>query len=264
VYALQNGGIIEALATWTEASGDAPALADALRAADWIVAHRALDGGGFRHDEHDSAGPYLGDTLAMGRAFLALYRATAERTWLDRANAAAGFIDKNFQAPSAGYVSARSKGPIAALPQIEENIALARFANLLSRYTGDAHQREIARRAMAYLADPAVALGSLTEPGVLLADDELGAEPLHLTVVGGKRDPAAAELFAAVQRVFGVYKRAEWWDRDEGRLPNPDVEYPPVKKEAAFVCTSNRCSLPIFAADRIPEFLAAESAPASQ
>src|SRR4029077_16113536 len=29
--------------------------------------------GGLRHDEEDVAGPYLGDTLSMGRGFLTLY-----------------------------------------------------------------------------------------------------------------------------------------------------------------------------------------------
>jgi uncharacterized protein YyaL (SSP411 family) len=264
VYALQNGQIIEALATWAEAGGDADALAEARRAADWAIEHRALPGGGFRHDEHDAAGPYLGDTLAMGRAFLALYRASAERAWLAHARAAADFIEKNFRAADGGYVSAQSSGPIASLPQIEENIALARFANLLARNTGDAHERAMAQHAMRYLADPAVALGSLTEPGVLLADDEIASEPLHLTVVGSKSDPRATELFAGVKRVFGIYKRAEWWDRDEGALPNPDVNYPPIARPAAFVCTDRRCSLPIFAADRIAEFLVADAPAASR
>jgi hypothetical protein len=49
------------------ATGDASALSQARRAADSIVGHRSLLGGGFRHGDADVAGPYLGDTLAMGR-----------------------------------------------------------------------------------------------------------------------------------------------------------------------------------------------------
>ena len=262
LYALQTGQIAEALATWAEFSGDANALADARKAAEWALRERALDGGGFRHDARDAAGPYLGDTLAMGRAFLALYRASTDRIWLQRANAAAAFIEKNFRA-SAGYASARSSGPIAAVPLLEENIALSRFANLLSRYSGDAHQRDIATHAMRYLADPKIALASITEAGILLADDEIARDPLHLTVVGSRSDADAAVLFAGIQRIPGWYKRAEWWDRSEGALPNADVAYPPVKRAAAFVCTENRCSLPIYAAGRIGEFLAQDAAPTS-
>src|SRR5580704_14446047 len=71
VYARENGWMIAALCKYYAASGDAAALDHARRAAGWIVVHRGLAGGGFRHDDADAAGPYLGDTLAMGQAFLA-------------------------------------------------------------------------------------------------------------------------------------------------------------------------------------------------
>lgn len=260
VYSFQNGQIIEALATAAEYAGDTDALGEAKRAADWIIANRALDDGGFRHDEKDAAGPYLGDTLAMGRAFLALYRATADRAWLTRAAAAGDFIATNFARAQGGYLSARSSGPIGAVPRTEENISLARFANLLARYTGKAEHRAIAETAMRYLADPKVALDEMTEPGVLLADDELHADPLHLTVMGPKGDAAAAQLFATVQHLPQWYKRVEWWDKAEGNLPNPDVSYPSPKRPAAFVCTENRCSLPIYDADKIAEFVKSSKA----
>jgi uncharacterized protein YyaL (SSP411 family) len=255
IYSLQNGQIIEALATAAEYAGDTEALTEAKRAAEWIVANRALDGGGFRHDAKDAAGPYLGDTLAMGRAFLALYRATADRAWLARAGAAADFISRNFARQSAGYIGAKTTGPIAAVPRTEENISLARFANLLARYTGKAEHRAIAESAVRYLADPKIALDEITEPGVLLADDELHADPLHLTVMGAKSDAAAAQLFATVHHLPPWYKRVEWWDKAEGDLPNADVSYPSPKRAAAFVCTETRCSLPIYDADKIAEFV---------
>ena len=255
LYSLHNGQVIEGLAAWTEVSGDAEALAEAKNAADWIVAHRALAGGGFRHDESDAAGPYLGDSLAMGRAFLALYRATADRAWLARASAAADFIAANFTRPNGGFVSARSTGPIAAQPQTEENISLARFANLLARYDGRSEHRALAEAALRYLAAPKIALAELTEPGILLADGELHTDPLHLTVSGAKDDPEAAALFSTLQHLPQWYKRIDWWDRREGDLPNPDVSYPPTKRAAAFVCTENRCSLPMYKAEQIAEFL---------
>jgi len=255
LYTLQNGQTIEALATWSEYGGDADALAEALRAAHWVLANRPLSGGGFSHYAHDGAGPYLGDTLAMGRAFLALYRATADRVWLERASAAANFIAANFATGESGFVSARSSGPIGALPQLDENISLARFANLLARYSGRPAHRALAESAMRYLADPRIALSEITEPGILLADDEVHADPLHLTAMGAKADPAAKILFSTLQHLPPWYKRVEWWDKAEGELPNADVSYPSPKHAAAFVCTESRCSLPIFAADEIAEFV---------
>ena len=122
----------------------------------------------------------------------------------------------------------------------------ARFANLLSRYTGDATFRDDAQRAMRFLVTKEVALRRRTEAGLLIADRELSNDPVHLTVVGSKNDPAAKTLFRIAQHQAGSYKRIEWWDRSEGAMPNPDVQYPDLPKAAAYVCSQNRCSLPVF------------------
>jgi hypothetical protein len=47
------------------------------------------------------------------------------------------------------------------------------------------------------------------------------------------------------------YKRLEWWDTREGKLPNPDVQYPSVQRAAAYVCTERTCSAPIFDAEQV-------------
>ncbi len=65
-YARENGWMIAALASLYDVTGDREPLDAAVRAAVWVVKNRALPEGGFRHDEVDRAGPYLGDTLAMG------------------------------------------------------------------------------------------------------------------------------------------------------------------------------------------------------
>jgi uncharacterized protein len=259
IYSMQNGILIEALATWAEIANDADALAHAKRAAEWIRTNRQLPGSGFRHDANDASGPYLGDTLAMGRAFLALYRATSDRAWLQQASEAADFISKNFSDKQGGFITARSNGPIASMPQMDENISLARFANLLAHYTGKTEHRVIAESALRYLAEPRIALSEITEPGILLADDEFHSDPLHLTVLAAKGDADAKVLFSTVQHLPPWYKRVEWWDKSEGNLPNPDVSYPAPKHAAAFVCTENRCSLPIFKAEQIADFVHSSS-----
>jgi uncharacterized protein len=109
VYARENGWMIAALCDYYAASSDDSALAQARKAAGWIVLHRSFPGGGFRHDDVDAAGPYLGDTLAMGQAFLALYNVTGDRGDLKAAGAAASFIAAHF-APAAagsGFVTAQ-------------------------------------------------------------------------------------------------------------------------------------------------------------
>ena len=259
LYARESGWMAQGLVALYAASGDAAALDEALAAARWIVANRALPGGGLAHDvprgdrrrddATDAAGPYLGDTIASGRAFLALYAATADRAWLDRAKAAADFAALTFAAKDrVGLVSALSTSRFAPpVPQRDENVAVARFANLLFRYTGRASDRRLAETAMRFLARPDVAR-RFTTASVLLADAELSSEPAHMTVVGPRADPRSRELLAAALADPTAYKRVELWDRAEGPLPSSDVEFPDLERPAAFACSGTRCSLPAFTA----------------
>lgn len=250
-YAKETGLLIEALALWSEISGDLRAGEEAVAAASWALFALHRKQGGFRHSTDGEDGSYLADNLGMGRALLQLYRLTANRKWLREAELAAAAIAA-LKAGS-GFLSAALGGPIAPIAQIDENIAAARFFNALARYTGNTAHRAFAEHALGFLARPDVALSRLTEAGILLADAEFGRDPLHLTVLGAKQDTAALALFEAALRIPAAYKRLEWWDAAEGPLPNPDVTYPPQKRAAAFVCTDRRCSLPI----RNPEDLAA-------
>ncbi len=247
IYARENGLAITGLCTLFAATGDATCLAEARRAAEWIVAARALPGGGFRHDEKDAAGPFLGDSLAMGRAFLALYTVTAERRWLELAEETATFIGQNFRA-KIGFASAvpTPGAPLAPTPQVDENIAIVRLANLLHQHTGAAAFRDMAEHAMRYLAAPAVVANQgYGTSGILLADRELTTEPAHLTVVGAKTDPAAQALFAAALRGSPMTSRIEWLDPADGQLPRADVEFPTLPEPAAFLCANGTCSAPL-------------------
>ena len=257
IYARENGWAINGLVALYAATGDTSVLDDALRATRWIIANRALPGGGFRHGASDANGPYLADTLAMERAFLSLYGATAERAWLSDAEAAMKFIDANFRdKQGAGFDS--SKAPTdrayAPHPERDENIAIVRAANLLFHITANEADKQIAERAMRYVAaDPIVFRLPAASP--LLADFELSNEPLHLTIVGRKDEPVAKALFDQALRYPSSYKRLEWWDPsqgDAGKLPNPDVQYPSLKVSAAFICTSRTCSPPIYKAADLP------------
>jgi uncharacterized protein YyaL (SSP411 family) len=198
----------------------------------------------------ETAGPYLGDTVAASRAFLALYGATGERRWLTRTEDAVAFIDRAFRA-EAGYRTARAASAYEpARPQRDENIQLARLANLLYHSTGRTEHRGVAEHAMRYLAAPEVARRFETG-GVLLADLELRTDPLHVTVVGPRTDPATQSLLRAANAIPAAYKRVELLDAQEGPLPRSDVSYPRLGRPAAFVCTESRCSAPSFTADEL-------------
>jgi len=148
-YARENGWAINAMGELYLASGDKQYLDRAITTAQWVMANRQLKLSaaaqlGFRHGESDKAGPFLGDSLAMARAFLSLYRATGERKWLSQAELTANFIDSEF------------KQSIASTT-IDENVQLARCANLLYQYTGEKKYRALAEQALAFLALPETA-----------------------------------------------------------------------------------------------------------
>ncbi|MDF1782205.1 MAG: DUF255 domain-containing protein [Alcanivoracaceae bacterium] len=262
-YARENGWMIEALAYLYEVSGDKRSLSSAIVAANWVIENRQLPGGGFSHDRADVAGPYLGDSLAMGNACLALYRATAERKWLSCAADAGKFIERVFARQDAGfYTSAmRQADPVAPVSLVAENIEITRFMNLMQHYTGDPAFRTMAEHGMRYLATPKIATQHLEEAGVLLADEELANAPLHFTVVGSKNDEMAKALYLVALRHPQRYKRIEWLDRNEGELPNKDVQYPDIDRSAAYVCSASRCSVPAFNPEKYTSLIAVLAQP---
>jgi len=129
---------------------------------------------------------------------------------------------------------------------VDENIAIARFAALLFSYTGKPEHRAMGERAMKFLAAPEICTTrNWWVGGILLADRELNAEPLHITVVGAKSDPQAAALYHTALTSPRGYKRIEWFDSKEGPLRRMDVEYPELGAAAAFLCTAGICSSPM-------------------
>lgn len=248
IYSRENGWAIASLTWLYSAMTDPEVLADAVTALNWIKAHRSLPEGGFRHDEVDVSGPYLGDSLAMGEALLAVYATTADRAWLKDAEQTMSFIDRTFRAADGGFYTTKPsvKSPLAPVVERAENIGVCRFANLLSHYLGKEELKQTAEHAMRVLATERMAFSNITEAGILLCDYELRHAPMHVTVVAAKDDPRGLGLFTAALKIPVHYRRIEWWDRSEGPLPNSDVKYPPLPKAAAFLCTNKRCSLPLF------------------
>ena len=252
VYSRENGLAICALTYLYRASGEKAYLDRALAAIKYVQDNRGIAGspGGFRHDQADKAGPYLSDSLAMGRAFLSLYEVTADRQWLEKAKLCAAYIDRHFQIDNqSGYVTAVLPvgSPVTVPALLDENVMLSRFANLLYQYTGKTADRDISLRALRYLSLPDVyEQRRIFVGGILLADSECHASPLHITVVGSKDDTAAAGLFKAAIQLPYLYKRVEWFDVKEGPLPNTDLQLPQLEKAAAFSCGGGRCSRPAF------------------
>jgi uncharacterized protein YyaL (SSP411 family) len=171
--------------------------------------------------------------------------------WLERARSAANYIEAHFKS-DAGFSTSIASNSFSPTRQLDENVVVARFTNLLNQYTGDAKFQEMAAHAMRYLVSQGEAKRrGYQVAGLLLADHELSVAPLHITVVGSKDDPAARALFLAALKQPTTYKRVEWFDEAEGPLPHADVEYPQIGKAAAFLCTEKSCSAPIFTPEKL-------------
>lgn len=249
LYARETGQAISGLLAYYDATGVAEARGLALRAAQWAVRARGIPGGGFRHAAADSNGPFLADSLYMAQALIELYRSTSDRRWLAQAQAAGEFIALNFvDARTGGFLASTS--PIASkfpppVKQKDDNVAAVRMFNLLHFHTGEAKYRTLAEAGMGYLASPPIQDAYDFLPDVLLAEMEMTQEPVHVTVVGPRRDQRSGALFRAALNYPTQYKRAEWWDKTEGKLPNHDVDYPDYPEPAAFACTRRFCSEPV-------------------
>jgi uncharacterized protein YyaL (SSP411 family) len=248
-YSRENGKGIAGVLAYYDATGNTDALNLVQSNARWVLANRALPGGGFRHDAVDRGGPYLADTLEMGRALLHLHRSTGAREWLTAATAAGDFLIATFTDPTTGgFLTAAVPAETfmhKAIKQKDDNVLATRFLNHLYAYTGEAKFRQAAEAGMGYLSSDAVLEAWWYLPGVLQAEHELTREPIHVTIVGAKADPRSASLYKAALAYAAVHKRADWWDRAEGPLPNDTVAYPELAKPAAFACSGNVCSLPV-------------------
>ena len=250
LYARENGWAISGLVAFFNVTNDPQALEMAERAASWANQNRRLAEGGFRHGDNDRGGPFVGDTVAMGQAFLDLYAATGKRDWLNAAAKSGDFIAASFRDETGGFFTSRTaeaKTGVFAKPAklIDDQTQVARFMNLLTRYFGSDKYKEQAAHAMRYLSGASAEM-IRPLPGVLLADEENAVEPTHMTIVGHKDDPRARELHAFARALPARYKRLEWLDLREGPLPNPDVEYPDLGEAAAFACSNRICSYPSF------------------
>ncbi len=212
VRARENGWAIEALASSFEFAGDGQALTMSLQAAAWIADNLQCAGGGFRASTDARQGRQLAASLSMGRAMLQLYRTTSDNRWIKCSIRAANFVNRRFRHGPGGYLSSLE----CHTPElnIDENIALARYANLLTFYTKDKCHREIAEHAMRYLVQPEIATARIEEAGILLADHELRHTPRRIVITGGATDPRAKTSFLAALRRFGWYKCLHWPGRE--------------------------------------------------
>ena len=129
------------------------------------------------------------------------------RDYLQNAATISQFICANFYNPDGGFNSGNSAGGNDSnTRQIDENICLSRFLNLLHYYLDEESFLCLARHGLAYLSTPEVATSRIEEAGILLLDEELNTTPLKIHIIAKDSPGGAAKLAEKALRYFGWYK----------------------------------------------------------
>ena len=203
----ENGWIIEALATHYEYCGNQRSLDMAINAATRVNEHCLTESGGYLTNTMTDKPVHLSDTLAMARAMLQLYRATFDKQYLDTACLSADFINRHFKNELCGYNSRiLSENDVTPPRQMDENIALTRFANLLAYYSGKQRFTKNAKHGLRYLSIPEIATARIEEAGILLIDREMLTRPLTININGSRDTPLVNEFRDIAYRQAGWYK----------------------------------------------------------
>ncbi|BBM82834.1 thioredoxin domain-containing protein [Candidatus Uabimicrobium amorphum] len=254
VYSRENGWAIEAFALMYAVTDDEKYLQIAQNAGEWFLKNRR-SGLGFTHGAKDNGGPYLSGNIALAAAFIQLYEVTATEKWLQSAKQTLDFIAQNLRNERGGYYgeAPAANSVISPINDLSENIAVTRCANKVYHYTNKDNYLQMARHAMQYLATESILKKRLTEPAILLADEELAAPPLHVTVVGV--DEEAKALFMRAQKFMRYHKVIEWLQEKEDATNNAGITFPSLPFSAAFLCADGACSAPIREADELEGLL---------
>ena len=226
----ENGWMVEALATHYEYCGNQQSLELAIKAANWINQHCRKENGAYVTNIMTNKPVQLADTLAMARAMLQLYRATFDKQYLYYACESAAFMHKHFINKLCGYntrVSMDSNS--SATRQIDENISLTRFANLLSFYSNKPLFKNMTKQGLHYLCIPEVATARMEEAGILLIDREVLTSPLTININGNKEDAIVKEFINIAHRHEGWYKSIRF---NESETNSASIEIDNFKSRA--------------------------------
>jgi len=196
--------------------------------------------------------PLLVDQATTATALLDAYEVTAERRWLEGAQALAGWAGEGLRAAD-GRLNDRLAEPGASagllarpLPVLEENALMAEVLLRLEAYTGVAAWRDQAREILmawaTHYEESGVAAAAYGQ--ALLRYLE---RPDHIVVVGRRGDDVARRLHGAALAAPRPLRTVQLLDPDDAA----DAErmaaagFPRAAAAAAYVCRGDTCQAPV-------------------
>ena len=266
-----NGLMIGAMAEAARVFGNTEYLTSAVRAANYVWSHlRREDGKLLRTARHGKAHTpaVLEDYAYLGDAFVDLYEASADATWLTRAHdlgriLLSDFLDQDsatfFQTSHdhESLIVRTRDGNDGALPNA--GAVAARLLSRLGHHFDEPRLRDaaiasvrayghaIARRPHAFLS-------------ALIAADDLLVSPVQLYFAGDATQSDVAALRAAAAQVY-LPTRTIVHGASTASGAAAWQSLPKVSAAALYICRNYACQLPVTAVDAVaPELLAAAQA----
>jgi uncharacterized protein len=205
------------------------------------------------------------DFAAMTRAALALFEATGERAYCDRAVVWQRVLERQYDnTTTAGYfLTAEDAEGLVIRPQSSQDDAIPNANALIAQnlvrlavHSGDDQWRERADRLFEGLL-PLAAENLFSHIGLLNSLD-LRLRAAEIVVIGGdERLCAAALKLPYLDRIVLRARTA-----DELMPTHPArAAFAHVSQSAALVCVGEKCSLPVTDADKIAQTVAAMHGP---
>jgi uncharacterized protein YyaL (SSP411 family) len=210
---------------------------------------RTVDGINIRTD---SAVHELLDRVAIARALYSLYSITGDSTWLDDSMVV---LNKLIGERGVFTKNLDENAPLSS--RIEAATALARLSNMIYFTTREAQYREVARRALDSAMPGRCEQVSVVDAArLLLAEEELRAEPPHAVLIGHGDNSVTEELWQVMLSKLPSYVRRERFSSVSDLRSGSDRHYPKLSKAAVFLCSRKRCSVPIFTAAELTKRIA--------
>jgi uncharacterized protein len=260
-----NGLMIRGVAEAARAFDSAAHRDLAIRAAEFLFAHRVRDGRVIRSTRGDEPIPgFLEDQAAVGLAALTLYELTFDAMWLDRARTLASTMVDLFwdEAASRFYDAAHDHERLIVRPRDVTDNAMpsgsSLAADLLARIgilTGDAAATSKARHAVNVLAEP-MARHPLAFGHLLGVADMLTNGSVELALIGETR---SAEFAALTRAAGGVYAPALIIAGGSSEPGVALLENRPLVdgRATAYVCRGFTCDAPTTSPAQLQERLRA-------
>jgi uncharacterized protein len=287
IYAGWNGMMISAFLAASRLPGLAGIADDALRTLERVVRDAYSRGRGFRHAvaAPDGIGGLLDDQVHMAAALLDAFEHTGEPRYLRLGAETMDYVVAEFRSPSGAFydvaaspiASGSSEGaqsapaglglpyvPVQDAPTPSGNGVAVLALERLAAVTGEVRYRDEAERALRACAPGHVEQGLFTATLGLALDTHL-APPLHVVVVGPRRDARTVALHAAA---LGTYRHGtvvQVYDPDgpdgtAGRLPAvvTDAAFgrggaPSSGDPRAYACTATECAAPAASPEALAE-----------